>query len=796
MWKSAPETESALGRMPGKNIITDLWALHYFAEYAVFSPNYKTDDTWADILVLSACGRQFLEQCGENLASFTTADLYLAVFGFFYYHDVLIDHDHTDVGRVLEKLNGELGHGLIKWPYLFGRLLYDRFNDSSEADRTDHLEPEETQNLLRDTPAGVYQVGTFVSGPYGIISSAEERYMPPTNRLPLWHCSDTGCRALHTVFLTPVPVPPVQAYNRLENKALEGLGPRSEWSGPLNRLFRPDRGSDGRPYYDLPVLIGNAIVGPERAAVVAAALRSARGSALRDLLARVGVDTRATPEEIAQGLGEAEQLQLLLTLADAELQALVDACVLDRRIDIPINEIRTSQLRPPRLSNRDRPSELSSLGLRFRPRVPLASLHSVIWESYEALGLLEELGWKLRRRPGLPPRSALMDFIRANHPERAVSELVLTSMPVSRRIAERFGVSQASIDRAPVLAELLLWKLGFDPTRFPDQYARLRTRIDEFTATALSVAEVRSEEERERLRGVGVNLFVSVEQLIQELVSYNTWLLAADHFLSTRFTYDAAAALAGVPSVLGSTVATGPVTASWSTDGDNALGTLVAYMQRMLDWMERLKTAGRAPLLRPGEDLPHYADDPEQTFVFRHTQLWADADAGELDQYVQGAASVVTQLNRAEVALVRNGLDHKRDDRSFPKSDVMLACAARIREALDIADARRYVPKLFWLQSVETDRFGREEYMFRDYRGKEITIGGPPVVSGLPKPRFRTPVLIAAGNLLGEPNAELRFAVRDPSAHAEYWAGYPRRRHVPSPHRPGPDEETPGERIV
>ncbi len=793
MWKPTSELENTLANLPGRQAIADLWALHYFVEHAVFSPNYKTDGIWADIITLSPKGEELIACSRDALAPLTRADLCLAIFGLFYYHGLLIDHERTDVKLVLDRVNSEFHGNLIKWPYLFGRLLYDRFNDTVKSDRTDHLESEEAAHLLDGTPAGVYQVGTFISGPYGLISSAETRYLPPANRLPLWHCSDTGCGALHNVVLTPPAISPVQAYSRLMSGAEEKLGQRSGWRGPLDRLFLGKL--DGRPCYDLPVLIANAIIGPERAALVAAALRSTRASQLRDVLTSAGGGAKGTPEAIAEGLGEAEQLEILLTLADVELQGLIDTCVLDKRIDVPLNEIRTARVGCPSLSNRDRPSELSSLGLRSRPRVPLAFLHTIVWESYETLGLLEELGWKLRRKPGVPPNSALMDFIRASPPAQVVSELVLSSMPVTRVVCERFGIPIEAVDRGAALTELLLWKLGFNPSRFPDQYARFKTRIDEFSATVLPLLEVRTEEERARVRSVGVNLFVSVENFIQELVSYNTWLLASDHFVTTRFKYDSRHAIAGVPAVLGGTLQSGEVSASWRADGDNTLGTLLVYAQKMIDWIESLKAQDRMVVLRPKEDLPHYADDSEQSFVFRHTTLWADADSGELEQYVQGLSSVVAQLQRADIATIRNGLDHRRDDRDFPRADVMLACSARLRDALEVADARRYLPKIFWLQSLGTDRVGRQQFVFSDYVGREITLGGPPVVSGLPKPNFREPALIAPGNLLGEPNAELRFAVRERSVYAEYWANYPRRRQIPSPHRPIRSDEAVGERI-
>jgi len=225
------------------------------------------------------------------------------------------------------------------------------------------------------------------------------------------------------------------------------------------------------------------------------------------------------------------------------------------------------------------------------------------------------------------------------------------------------------------------------------------------------------------------------------------------------------------------------MTVTWNVEGENTIGTLLAYAQKLTEWAESIKTADRAAFLRPSADLPHYADDEEQTFVFRHTSLWADANTTELDQYLTGLASVVNQLQRADIAKVRNGLDHRRDDRDFPRADVMLACAARLRDALDMAESHRYLPKVHWLESIWTDRFGRERFVFTDYKGKEVILGGPPVVSGLPGLGFQQPALIAPGNLLGEPNAELRFLIRESSTYSNYWANYPRRRDIPSPHK-------------
>ena len=56
MWRSAPELIAVVKDLPQKEALADLWALHYFFEYGVFSPDYKTNDVWADIIVISPKG--------------------------------------------------------------------------------------------------------------------------------------------------------------------------------------------------------------------------------------------------------------------------------------------------------------------------------------------------------------------------------------------------------------------------------------------------------------------------------------------------------------------------------------------------------------------------------------------------------------------------------------------------------------------------------------------------------------------------------------------------------------------
>ena len=92
----------------------------------------------------------------------------------------------------------------------------------------------------------------------------------------------------------------------------------------------------------------------------------------------------------------------------------------------------------------------------------------------------------------------------------------------------------------------LLWKLGFTLARYEDDYQLLRNRIAEFREVVLHLPQQPNEDERARVRSVGVNLFVSVEQFLESLLCFNVWLLSSDHFTGTRFVFTRQDAVASV----------------------------------------------------------------------------------------------------------------------------------------------------------------------------------------------------------------------------------------------------------
>ena len=219
---------------------------------------------------------------------------------------------------------------------------------------------------------------------------------------------------------------------------------------------------------------------------------------------------------------------------------------------------------------------------------------------------------------------------------------------------------------------------------------------------------------------------------------------------------------------------------TWSANGENALGVLLRYLAQTAVWIESLIEKERDELKRNDDELPHYVNEDLRPFPFRHKQFWADTDLTELIKYKDGFLSISRLIHQADLATVRNGIDHHRDELTFPDSDKMLACVVRLQQAVENSDVSRYFPKPFWLTSRKGDRFGIIKRIFTDYASRELEVYGPSVASGLPNQIYRHPVVIAPANLIGYPNSQLMFRIREKSEHSTYWSDYPRRRKIES----------------
>ena len=363
MWKSSVEAGALLKNMEEVDRLKRCYGMASFWQSAIPAADYSANSDWASFPAFLPAGQEVMQALRGVEEEFGQPTFNLALFGIFFHTDLLIDWRSTDVEGIFSIFAAEVRSEKLRFPNRFGRALYDRFNDRYEGTRTDHLLAEDVRLLLEGAPQGVYQSGHLLVGPLGALTSEEVRFKPFRNSVPLWHCSDTGCQAVHSVKLDRPAVPFVRARREIRRQLGDAFGRPSEWDTVLSKLNRPSDTYE-QDYADLLETVAQCTVGTERTVLVAAALRGPEESKLREVIAasRKRKDLDAPAETIAARLSPEEQLQLLMLLTDAQLVETIDDAILKRDLRIPLGEIRYSA-QSFVLSSQNK-CELSILGIR------------------------------------------------------------------------------------------------------------------------------------------------------------------------------------------------------------------------------------------------------------------------------------------------------------------------------------------------------------------------------------------------------------------------------------------------
>jgi hypothetical protein len=774
---SREEIKERIKTKKQRDKLFEVYALSLFVGRAFFSQDFEPSLQWGEDIKLTKSAEEYLENARN--AGLKTNKVYeaFALFQLFYHHDLFIDFQNINTESILSLLNEMHRSGQVKWAYIFGNQLYHKFNDLNPSSETDSLIAEHSEELLDGTPQGVFQVGKYISGPLGFLKGKEERLLPPTLKMTLWHCSDPGCRATHQVSLLWFKSPFQTYKNSLIRYILDTFGPPSDWHKPLLLISREKKWIAGRPYSDLPSALGERIIGKERSSLMIRCLSSQHNKMLISTIKNSGKNLKS-PSEVAEKLSPEEQHQLLLLIPDLDLIRFIDELIVNKEIKIPPSELRTHRsyaYGPPK----DTYSQVSSLGISSIGHPPIVELGSIIWSTYESLNLVDELEWLLRGHKALTIRHSVIDYIRTHGPQKTTKDLIFSSRAVTGAIGERLNFQFFDKENEDITIKRLLWKFGFMLPRYEETYQIIKSRIEEFRTCVLKLGPELKEPEKAEIRSIGVNLFVAAESFLEDLICFNVWLLSSDHFTGTRFRYKKVDAQKAIIATLGEKIISGNEAFEWDVNGVNSLGTLLAYLQEYRNWVKNRPDAEKEPIVRKEKDFPHYAKDTVWIFPFKHTELWADISPEIMASYADILNEVCSQLGQAELASIRNGLDHKREDETFPSTDKMIVCMSRLKEAVELSDSKRLIPKLFWCVSGEMDGHGNTCYTFADYKGTTVSLWDPPFVLAGFKKSFGEPYLIAPFDFFCQPNTMLMFKITSKSEYSEYWKNYPRRRYIP-----------------
>ena len=746
---------------PRRQRFLELYALKEFVTESVIPTEFRAPDELAKAIVPTPSGIDLLEHGERACPGVQLADRLLSLLALFGTDELLIDLERTDVLTVSKVVSDCFSSQRLLLPWTYGRLLYDRFFEMG-LNEQDELEYEPTLELLRGTPGGVAQLGQLVLGPLGVTSSAESRWLPPRRSAVLWHCSEIGCQAIHDCELGTGTSQTFAFNQALGFELMERRVQSVPWAGIFRELV--DFGYyDDLTANDLPYLLVNALSPGER----------------QRLLHQLGGEEdgrRASGDP-----GEAETFQLLLAATDADLARSIDQLVRSGLIRVPDAERRRSAMGSGGVDMLTSEAQLSKLGLRFVPvRVPIgiARLRALIKWIFSGPDEDQRLAWYLRRVEGSDTASRLDRYLETSEPRDVVREVVLSTRDSLDRAVAFLRYGDFDFDLTPqgedTLVDRLLWKVGFDVNVYPKSLVRLYDRLRLLQQAA---GDASSEDQ---LRSAATNLFVSLEELLDQGLSFSTWALWSDHPRDTLFEYNPDVARSFAAEFLNSNDAlrtrkNQPV--KFNADGRNTLWPLVEGFAALAGLNERLapeKSAHR----RPSASLPGYAGKSKTVhFPWLHSVAYYDLSTTGVQAFNDHLRWITKRLNDAAVGDVRNRTGHERRD--FPSGDELLLAAAAIQDVTASMESVGSVPLVRYVARQTRDRYNRTVSGMVDYAGRTLELRSETVVVYNPWPQLRQPTVVIPSLYISGMDQPLRFAYRENSEFTEMWSNYPKRRPVP-----------------
>jgi hypothetical protein len=751
-----------------------LFELVALLQNCIIEKNYKISDDLNAAIALSESGKKIRDQLIKK-ESVPTKEANLLVLLALVHIDPLVDVEKIDLEKLQVAISKEIVSGALLYPLVFGRQLYDKAATLFPEERR-YLRHEDTMKLLRGEPQGVFQSGHYIVGPFGLIESSIDRPLVPTTLVPLQHCSDHSCRAIHSVQLTTSIDAPINRHRPSLNKVLsEASEDPSEWSGFLSDLDEQvlNAFDENDPPPAIHVL-GDCFDDDELRDLFAYALDNT-GGRLRTEAVVFGFQGHA--DKLAARLNRAQILQLLLTEHDAAVIEIIDTTVRSSMIEVPLGEVRQ-----PRVSGRTSygmwgysgevgPSGFRAVGdVRGLPLLRLATLCRQLFDR-ERAEEMDALAWALRNVEGNTPTEKLEEFLRTADPQSVIRTLVLTRRENVIRMCAELRIPAEMEDDA--LIHTMMWKLGFRPPIVPDrrddywvQHAALE-RVSTTAAVNLSLnASV--------IRATAANYFVELEGYLHDSLMFTTWALLHDHYSSDQpFVFREQSAYAFARRALSFTTAAKDAEAIMFTEKPT-LSDLVQGFADLSTHISNLRKTENS-FKRPETAYPKfYSKTALQGFPFKHVHPYLDLTAEAQVKIAETLSDAARTLSGSGIMPVRNGLLHA--NRDTPKPQQLIESLDTSRQALEKLEGIGCVRSTYSVVRSETDSWSRGTTHLRSLSGREITFTSPSLFQWVGLPTFGNNQYLVHGAVFAPPNAMLRFRRGFDSRYEDFWMLYPKRR--------------------
>ncbi|MGN9807304.1 hypothetical protein [Micromonospora sp. L32] len=701
-------------------------------------------------------------------------------------NELLVDPVQTDTQALIEIVSEQIRDTTIRFPFTYGRLLYDRLLSFPFGESRTLLSSKETFEVLEGTPQGVFQVGRLVTGPFGLLQTPHRRSIAPVDEIP-FHCSDIKCNVEHTrTFSTDENAPINEARDQAE-KILLKEGQASDWNGYLRRF---NITASSGPWNDLkgdPVayLLGDALTLDEMRALTAWLLDKTKNQ-VREVAARVGIRPGPAPTMVS-ALGPAQLLHLMLMASDQAIANGLDTLVGDGTILVPLGQVRKPvinatagsgwyDLQPElgRFGVRLSSSEFSLAPLRLRRLV--SQMYRLDQESDR-----DELEWQLRGEEAPTVEARIEQYLQRRSPREAVKSLLLARKSNFIVAASKLALPEQVLVSDEDRVNAVLWKLGFPVEDLLDPHRDFWTLHEKMGQVTRQSPINPSATDAENIRRYAASFFVKLEDLLKDALLYTTWALTHDHFASTRpFVYRP-----GVGEQLGPSEAealerlrsAGAESGGeekehdLSFEGKLTLYTVSRGFQILADLLASAEAKAKE-YLRPATDLPRWLKQQDlQEFVFLHTIPFLDLLPESRQVIVRQLRNISRVLVSAEVSDARNDWFHAR--RSPVDIERLRRSLEAVRDAVLLIQDGGYSRQVYRRVRNETDEANRATYVLADATGQEIVFFRPSRFAWIGLPSLHSSQHVMLSARFAEPTEVLRFKYEIESPYTKMWQDYP-----------------------
>ncbi|SOC86896.1 hypothetical protein SAMN05660766_0559 [Curtobacterium sp. 314Chir4.1] len=690
---------------------------------------------------------------------------------------LFIDVKKTDVDAIAASVSKQLLSGKIRFPFTFGREAYDAYADQHD-EGLPTLTFEESQRFLDALPQGVHQYGKFVTGPFGLHTSADNREIRSGRSVEAFHCADMMCERIHRTLLTTSVNAPINKFRERFHEELDGDHQAAiDWFQEVDNM----RDIGAVMFSDVEVgvtatLIGDALSVDELRSLVAHLFDATAGVMRGRVSAFLEV---GDAHEAVRRLNRASLMQILLLSDERSVQRGLDRLVNDGAITIPRGEVRRPVVNQVRRSGAfGLLPELGHHGVRFasvdqgfailRLRNELQKLHDHDLEGRD------ELAWQLRDVPGEGTAEKLDRFFRNSDPAEAIQRLVLSRHTLVERLAQSIGIEHGLDESDESIVERVLWKLGFSRYESEDpraEFWRLHHRLIELA----KVSRTPASRDTEEYLGVASKYFRELERFLSEALAFAAWSLLHDHTSSARpYEY-------GLESDQRHGLELVQAAADSQDTGDHEFdflnGRLELYsLVRGFGLLgNHLRSLDPDEHPRPASEVPAYARGSQlKRFPFRHRVPFLDLTAEARAVIPAELINLSKQLQRDRVNDFRNSHQHYQKTAAGIKQ--IEDALAGLELALRTVEALGFALVEFKVDDETHDRWGRSEFYFAAPRGQRHVISRPSGFDWLGMPPLSSSQYVVTSAIFDAPNEVIRVRRRVDSTFADLWAGFPARR--------------------